>query len=66
MKYTIFTIFLLGLLAGCRNSNIDENAVNPNTVTVPAVMSYTITNVYPHDTGAFTEGLEWHNNFLCH
>jgi glutamine cyclotransferase len=64
MKYTICTIFLLGLLAGCRNNNTDENAVNPNTVSVPAVMSYTITNVYPHDTGAFTEGLEWYDNFL--
>jgi glutaminyl-peptide cyclotransferase len=30
----------------------------------PKLLSYTIVNTYPHDKGAFTEGLEFHNGFL--
>lgn len=30
----------------------------------PKVMKYTIVNTYPHDKGAFTEGLEFYKGFL--
>lgn len=30
----------------------------------PAVMSYAIVQVYPHDAGAFTQGLEFHDGYL--
>lgn len=30
----------------------------------PVVYTYKITNVYPHDTKAFTQGLEYHNGFI--
>lgn len=30
----------------------------------PAIMTYTIVKTYPHDTTAFTEGLEYHDGFL--
>lgn len=35
-----------------------------NSVNVPAAMSYNIVNIYPHDPGAFTEGLEYKNGYL--
>ena len=64
MKYTIVTIFLFALLAGCGNNKPEDNTNDPNAITVPAVLSYTITNVYPHNTGSYTEGLEWHDTTL--
>lgn len=63
MKYTLTVIFLLGLMAGCKNKT-EDNQEDANAITVPAVLSYSITNVYPHNTGSYTEGLEWHDNAL--
>ena len=63
MKYTLTLIFLLGLLAGCK-SKTEDNKEDANAITVPAVLSYSITNVYPHNTGSYTEGLEWHDSTL--
>lgn len=63
MRYSIFTIILISLLTACNNStDADKNELPTNTV--PAVLNYTITNVYPHNTGSFTEGLEWHDNAI--
>jgi len=64
MKYTLITILLLGILAGCKNPAPENSKADPNTVTVPAVLSYNIINVYPHNTGSYTEGLEWHDSTL--
>jgi len=63
MKYTLTLIFLLGLLSGCK-SKTEDNKEDANAITVPAVLSYNITNVYPHNTGSYTEGLEWHDSTL--
>ncbi len=61
-------LFLFGwviLLTACHNTQpADGNANLAPAVPVPAVMNYTITNVFPHDTGSYTEGLEWHNDAL--
>lgn len=51
------------LLFGCQESSNSENAIAPS-VSEPAVLNYTITNIYPHNTNSYTEGLEWHDNFL--
>jgi glutaminyl-peptide cyclotransferase len=34
------------------------------TPAAPITYTYQIINTYPHDTGAFTEGLLWHDGFL--
>jgi len=36
---------------------VDDNGV-------PAELSWTVLRAFPHDTGAFTEGLLWHNDSL--
>jgi glutamine cyclotransferase len=60
----IFTVLsLICVLAACHETAKDEKD-NLNTVKVPAVLNYTITNVYPHNAGSYTEGLEWHDNAL--
>ncbi|HQW83859.1 MAG TPA: glutaminyl-peptide cyclotransferase [Ferruginibacter sp.] len=61
-KYSV--IALLAILAACNNNGSDEfidNSVKP--VPVPAI-SYSIIAEYPHDTSAYTQGLEFHNGKL--
>jgi glutamine cyclotransferase len=62
MKHLLFALSFAVVFAGCKNGNKDE--ANAETVPSPSVLNYTITNVYPHDTSSFTEGLEWHDGFL--
>ncbi len=63
MKYSIITVILISLLTACNNNTgADKNELPTNIV--PAVLNYTITNVYPHNTGSYTEGLEWHDNAI--
>lgn len=64
MKQVLTGFILLGLLAGCQNAATENESTLPAGKDVPAVMNYTITNVYPHNTGSYTEGLEWHDSTL--
>jgi len=61
-------LFLSGVLFLAACNNAPEPAGNTpaaeSTVNVPSVISYDIVNEYPHDPGAFTEGLEYHDGFL--
>jgi glutamine cyclotransferase len=62
MNKIICTIGICVLLfTSCQDNQQQETVTE--TPAVPAI-AYTITNVYPHSTDAFTEGLEWHNGFL--
>lgn len=59
-------IILLSFLAAC-NGNSDSQLTETTAPVVsnePPVLSYTVTNIYPHQTSAFTEGLEWHDGKL--
>ena len=63
----ILAIFLL--LASCGNSPKPNNNATPNTnvskASAPAVIyDYEIVKTYPHDTKAFTQGLEFHDGIL--
>lgn len=56
-------IFLL-ILVACNNNNSDDfvdNTVKPKPT--PQI-AYTIVASYPHDTSAYTQGLEFHNGKL--
>lgn len=65
MKQFFIVVSTVGFLVSCRNGQQEEKTVLPaNTIKEPAVLSYNIVNVYPHNTGSYTEGLEWHNGFL--
>jgi glutaminyl-peptide cyclotransferase len=62
MKH-VTAIFLIVLLAAC-NGNDDKNdpdiEVNDPVYKQAPQLSYNIVNVYPHDTAAYTQGLELH------
>jgi len=68
-KRSINLLLLLAvfLVTGCNNNPPAEQKTTPatdNDVLVPAVLAYNIVNQYPHDTKAFTEGLEYRDGFL--
>jgi glutamine cyclotransferase len=55
-KHLIIAVFF----AACHHT---ETSLS-NSNTLPAALNYTVTNVYPHDSTSFTEGLEWQGNTL--
>jgi glutamine cyclotransferase len=57
---------LIGLLVfACNNTEPSEQADSSNTaIAAPTALNYLIQKVYPHDTSAYTQGLEWYNNRL--
>ncbi len=61
MVRSFFFIFLVLLAISCNSGNKDEtgsNNVNAPSIPEAPLIPYTIVNAYPHDTAAFTQGLE--------
>ena len=59
-------ILALVILAACNNSGTGENGTIDSTLipkNTPAI-PYTIMAEYPHDTSAYTQGLQFHNGKL--
>ena len=63
---TSFTGILLLILASCGPASEEEvPASEPETIIpAPANLTYAVMNSYPHDTAAFTQGLEFHKGKL--
>ena len=64
MKKILLPFLSVIILISCKDdatSTTEQGMVVNNE---PTILSYTVTNVYPHDTTAFTEGLEWHGGAL--
>ncbi|MEN9685597.1 MAG: hypothetical protein RLZZ28_1383 [Bacteroidota bacterium] len=59
----VFLLLFPFLIAGCRDTE-KENLPITQEAQEPAMLNYTITNVYPHNPESFTEGLEWHEGYL--
>ena len=64
-------IVLISLFAiACNNTNNADTADSNDeserntTISAPIALNYTIQKVYAHDTTAYTQGIEWHNNSL--
>ena len=51
------------LLLSCNNDNENTNA-DANVIAAPINLDYSIVKVYPHDTSAYTQGLEWNGNTI--
>lgn len=51
------------LLAACNNDTPDT-AVSTPVEAAPPIIGYRVVNTYPHDTGIYTEGLEFHEGQL--
>ncbi len=64
MKKLLIPFIFLFLLTAC-NSNTPD-ATGPVTAPEPApsLIGYTVVNTYPHDTGFYTEGFEFHEGQL--
>lgn len=69
MKKYLIVFFSLFVIA-CNNANNNDDvsstkdAVENTAIAAPIALNYTIQKVYNHDTSAYTQGLEWHNNKL--
>ena len=67
-KYLVVGIGLF--VIACNNSdNTDDatsstDAAGNTAIAAPTPLNYSIQNVYPHDTSAYTQGLEWYKNKL--
>jgi glutamine cyclotransferase len=62
MKQLLVPAFMLFTLMACNNNTPDTSggAVEP----APPLIGFTVINTYPHDTGFYTEGLEFHDGQL--
>ena len=69
MKKELTVLISLFAIA-CNNTNNTDTADSNNesegntTISAPIALNYTIQKVYAHDTTAYTQGIEWHNNTL--
>jgi len=67
MLKNISIISFLALVFACNNPDESASVTDESTAAVvpeaPAI-PYTIVNAYPHDTAAFTQGLEFHDGIL--
>jgi glutamine cyclotransferase len=61
MKNVLKVLFIVILFASCNGNTNSENQSSNGAMPTPATLSYTVLNVYPHDTSSFTEGLIWIN-----
>jgi len=67
---TLFSIAMSLAFAACNSGNAVTSKAEtqqPNQMTAPArvpTYTYEVINVYPHDTGAFTQGLVFHQGAL--
>jgi len=65
MKQLFFLLLLALGLAACNNDNTKTDHNNSSAaIPAPAILNYSVLNVYPHDTSSFTEGLLLHNGIL--
>jgi glutaminyl-peptide cyclotransferase len=57
---------ILAVLGGfwLRSREGDEQAVASNTPVIAREVGYEVVNNFPHDPGAFLQGLVWHNGFF--
>ena len=68
MKYTIAALLCAVCLIACGgrsgSSQKKSQAQNKQKVETAARYGYRIVKAYPHDTGAYTQGLFWHDGHL--
>jgi glutaminyl-peptide cyclotransferase len=63
MKY-FFTLLVIIVLMGCNNPDTSAG-IDPELISKPTpAIAYKIVNVYPHDTSAYTQGLQLYNGKL--
>ena len=61
MKRILSILFIAILFTSCKDNNDQENQSTVSAIATPANLTFSIINVFPHDTSSFTEGLIWQN-----
>ncbi len=66
--FLLTTVLIVVINLSCKN-NDTNNPADPDTIPqinepLPKTLSYSVINVYPHDTSSYTEGLEIYNGEL--
>lgn len=63
IKRIVYGIFCFWFLGSCNNSGSSDNNSDhtANAIPPPAQVSYSLLNMYPHDTSAFTQGLVFYD-----
>ena len=64
MKHSFKSLCLFIFFASCQSNPTPENTTSVNAIPTPTNLSYTVLNVYPHDTSSFTEGLIWMKDYF--
>lgn len=67
LEIFFFAFLVSAVIAGCSNNGNDVPADGNNSTLAnsdPAYISYSVLNVFPHDTASFTEGLLIHQGQL--
>ena len=60
----IYSLLLIFVLSACGNDPDKDNSSTVETIPPPVQISYSLLKVYPHDTSAYTQGLQFVNGFL--
>jgi len=64
MKFTIYLFFIGVVMQSCNSANNSTETATTTAITTPTPLQYELVKIYPHDTTAYTQGLEWDNNHL--
>jgi glutamine cyclotransferase len=62
-RASILLVLFTTMFFACNSVN-NTDANNETAIAAPTSLSYEVIKVYPHDTSAYTQGLEWNGNKL--
>jgi glutaminyl-peptide cyclotransferase len=60
----LFTLLAFVFITACNNDPKTEEKSTVATIQPPTQLSYSLLKVYPHDTSAYTQGLQYAGGFL--
>ena len=63
-KNILYLLLLFNIIACNNGAPIQQQEQAENAITAPIPLQYEIINILPHDTSAYTQGLEWYKGLL--
>lgn len=57
-------LYCLLFISACKSTNNNIEEGNNSAIVAPTALSYSIIKIFPHDTTAYTQGLEWDKHYL--
>lgn len=64
MLKRILVVLMVSIFAACHNDDNLGDGTDANNLPAPQPITFSIDAVYPHDTAAFTQGLQFYNGKL--